>query len=91
MVPSDLPRELVEMQVYTPTSEAWKSRIWSCILVLYSLVFSSITVYLSLNTAMITSEGEAGEAMMMMGTLMAMTSQQTLYTFGRLVSRTTQA
>ena len=52
-----MPRELVEMQVYTPTSEAWKSRIWSCILVLYSLVFSSITVYLSLNTAMITSEG----------------------------------
>ena len=63
-----MPRELVEMQVYTPTSEAWKSRIWSCILVLYSLVFSSITVYLSLNTAMITSEGEAGDAMMMMGT-----------------------
>ena len=52
-----MPRELVEMQVYTPTSEAWKSRIWSCILVLYSLVFSSITVYLSLNTAMISWGG----------------------------------
>ena len=48
MVPSDLPRELVEMQVYTPTSDAWKSLICSCILVLYSLVLSSITMYLSL-------------------------------------------
>ena len=50
MVPSDLPRELVEMQVYTPTSDAWKSLICSCILVLYSLVLSSITMYLSLIT-----------------------------------------
>lgn len=36
------------MQVYTPTSDAWKSLICSCILVLYSLVLSSITMYLSL-------------------------------------------
>lgn len=44
IVPSDLPKELVEMHVYTPTSDSWKSLMWSCIRVLYSFVFSSITV-----------------------------------------------